>query len=111
MYTPTTTPLGEHNATVNASCDPNEIVGVMGYDANVTDSLHWITSAQTLSYTIRFENEPTFATAAAIKVEVRLPIDANMDASTIGIGSFGWGSHVFAVNGSPATYQKRIDLR
>jgi len=106
----TPTPLGEHNATVNASCDPNEIVGVMGYDASATDSLHWITSAQTLSYTIRFENEPTFATAAAIKVEVRLPIDANMDASTIGIGSFGWGSHVFAVNGSPATYQKRIDL-
>lgn len=109
-YKPGDEPLGEHNATVNASHDPNEIVGVMGYDANATDSLHWIMSAQTLSYTIRFENEPTFATAAAIKVEVRLPIDANIDVSTIGIGSFGWGSHVFAVNGSPATYQKRIDL-
>ena len=109
-YKPGDNPLGEHNATVNASCDPNEIVGVLGYDASVTDSLHWITSAQHLNYTIRFENEPTFATAAAIKVEVRLPIDANMDASTIGIGSFGWGSHVFAVNGAPSTYQRRIDL-
>jgi hypothetical protein len=86
--------------------DPNEIIGVKGYD-----TLQWIKSTEQLSYTIYFENDPDFATAPAQKVEVRFAFDEKADMYSFGLGSFGFGSFVFPVEGVPNIYQQRLDVR
>ena len=92
--------------------DPNEIVGLEGYDApGSEDTLRWVSPTQSLTYTIYFENDPAFATAAASKVTITMPLHEKLDYATFGVGSFGFGSFVFPVDGSPSTYQTRIDLR
>lgn len=91
--------------------DPNEIVGTSGYDAVNSELLkQWVSSTQSLPYTIYFENDPEVATAAAQRVEVRHQIHALGNLATFGIGTFGFGEHVFSVDGSPFNYQKRLDL-
>lgn len=55
---------------VSAPSDPNEIIGTKGYDA-LGDTLQWVAATSSLPYTIYFENDPNFATAAAQRVEVR----------------------------------------
>lgn len=93
------------------SSDPNEIIGTTGYLAIIgEDTIRWVSADQSLPYTIYFENDPDFATAAAQRVEVRHQIHALGNLATFGIGTFGFGEHVFAVEGSPANYQQRLDL-
>lgn len=93
------------------SSDPNEIIGTSGYLAIIgEDTIHWVSATQSLPYTIYFENDPDFATAAAQRVEVRHQIHVLGNLATFGIGTFGFGEHVFAVEGSPANYQQRLDL-
>ncbi len=108
----------EHNSTGSAVIrseapqDPNEIVGLEGYDApGSEDTLRWVSPTQRLAYTIYFENDPALATAAASKVTITMPLHEKLDYATFGVGSFGFGSFVFPVDGSPSTYQTRIDLR
>ena len=92
--------------------DPNEIIGLEGYDAEGSeDTLRWVSATQSLAYTIYFENDPDLATAAASKVTITLPLHEKLNYGTFGVGGFGFGSHVFAVEGSPSSYQTRIDLR
>lgn len=89
--------------------DPNEIIGTRGYDA-LGDTLQWVAATTSLPYTIYFENDPELATAAAQKVEVRLALHPKMDISTFAVGAFGFGSHVFTVEGTRSAYQQRLDL-
>ena len=89
--------------------DPNEIIGTKGYDA-LGDTLQWVAATASLPYTIYFENDPELATAAAQKVEVRLALHPKMDISTFAVGAFGFGSHVFTVEGTRSAYQQRLDL-
>ena len=89
--------------------DPNEIIGTRGYDA-LGDTLQWVAATASLPYTIYFENDPELATAAAHKVEVRHRLHAKADISTFAIGAFGFGSHVFTVEGNRSSYQQRLDL-
>ena len=92
--------------------DPNEIVGPMGYITTTAgDSTRWVSTEQSMPYTIYFENDPERATAAALVVSVRMKIDPHMNPSSFGIGSFGFGNRIFAVDGAPVQYQKRLDLR
>ena len=92
--------------------DPNEIIGLEGYDAPESmDTLRWVAATQSLAYTIYFENDPELAMAAASKVTITLPVHPKLNYATFGVGSFGFGSYVFPVNGSPSSYQTRIDLR
>ena len=86
--------------------DPNEIIGVKGYD-----SLQWVKVTEQLSYTIYFENYPDFATAPAQKVEVRFAFDEKADMYSFGLGSFGFGPFVFPVEDAPNIYQQRLDVR
>ena len=52
-----------------APIDPNEIIGLEGYNApESTDMLWWVSAAQTLAYTVYFENDPELAMAAASKI-------------------------------------------
>lgn len=89
--------------------DPNEIIGTRGYDT-LGDTLQWVAATASLPYTIYFENDPELATAAAQKVEVRHRLHAKADISTFAIGAFGFGSHVFTVEGNLSSYQQRLDL-
>ena len=69
------------------SSDPNEIIGTSGYLAIIgEDTIHWVSATQSLPYTIYFENDPDFATAAAQRVEVRHQIHALGNLATFGIG-------------------------
>lgn len=94
---------------VSAPSDPNEIIGTKGYDA-LGDTLQWVAATSSLPYTIYFENDPNFATAAAQRVEVRHKLHQKVSKSTFCVGSFGFGSHVFAVEGDVSSYQTRLDL-
>ena len=89
--------------------DPNEIIGTKGYDA-LGDTLQWVAATASLPYTIYFENDPELATAAAQKVEIRHALHPKADISTFAVGAFGFGSHVFTVEGNRSTYQQRLDL-
>jgi hypothetical protein len=102
-------PSGEANVDVEAPKDPNEIIGTRGYDA-LGDTLQWVAATASLPYTIYFENDPQLATAAAQKVVVRHRLHAKADISTFAIGAFGFGSHVFTVEGNRSSYQQRLDL-
>ncbi len=97
------------NIPSNAPLDPNEIIGTRGYD-NLGDTMQWVAATASLPYTIYFENDPNFATAAAQRVEVRHKLHPKVSRSTFVVGSFGFGSHVFSVEGSPSSYQTRLDL-
>ena len=104
-----TNPSAEGNTSVYTPSDPNEIIGTRGYDA-LGDTLQWVAATASLPYTIYFENNPELATAAAQKVEVRHGLHAKADISTFAIGAFGFGSHVFTVEGNRSSYQQRLDL-
>lgn len=104
-----TTPERTAGISVFGSSDPNEIIGTKGYDAP-GDTLQWVAATATLPYTIYFENDPDFATAAAQRVEVRHKLHPKVSKSTFCVGSFGFGSHVFAVEGEVSSYQTRLDL-
>lgn len=102
-------PTDETDIPVFTPLDPNEIVGTRGYDT-LGDTLQWVAATASLPYTIYFENDPELATAAAQKVEVRHRLHAKADISTFAIGAFGFGSHVFTVEGNRSSYQQRLDL-
>ncbi len=57
------------NIQCNQPVDPNEIIGFDGYNApESTDTFRWVSATQTLAYTVYFENDADFATAAASKI-------------------------------------------
>lgn len=101
--------VAEGNTSVYVPSDPNEIIGTRGYD-NLGDTMQWVAATASLPYTIYFENDPELATAAAQKVEIRCPLHAKADISTFAVGAFGFGSHVFTVEGNRSSYQQRLDL-
>ena len=106
----TDTNNGDSTTVVSsAPKDPNEIIGTRGYDA-LGDTMQWVAATASLPYTIYFENDPNFATAAAQRVEVRHKVHSKVSRSTFVVGTFGFGSHVFSVEGSPSSYQTRLDL-
>ena len=63
---PENIPAGDATSSGQLSYDPNEVIGPEGYD-----SVRWVSINDVLNYTILFENDPEFATAAAQKVDVR----------------------------------------
>ena len=74
------------------------------------DTVRWVSASQSLPYTIYFENDQEQATAAAQVVTVRFKLHPLMNMADLGIGTFGFGNHVFPVNGAPLQYQTRLDL-
>jgi len=98
-------PVGGDSIPVAIPLDPNEIVGTRGYD-----TAQWVSINENLPYTVYFENDPDFATAAAQRVEIRHKFHGNANMFSFGVGSFGFGNLVVEVPGSPVYYQKRLDL-
>ena len=103
---PTTEQVGEAKSTIQYSYDPNEIIGPVGYD-----SMRWVSINDVLNYTILFENDPEFATAAAQKVDVRFNFPNKAWMKGFGIGGYSFANMSFPVAKPSNAYQQRIDLR
>lgn len=88
------------------SCDPNEIIGPTGYD-----TVRWISINDVLNYTILFENDPDFATAAAQKVDIRFDFPNKAWMRGFGIGNYSFANMSFPVAKISNAYQQRIDLK
>lgn len=108
---PDPNPADSTNIRSDAPVDPNEIIGPDGWMAIAEgDTVRWVSASESLPYTIYFENDPEQATAAAQVVTVRLKLHPLMNMADFGIGTFGFGNHVFPVEGAPLQYQTRLDL-
>ena len=77
---------GEGNTA--QSCDPNEISGPEGQGEK-----RYVQQGEWMDYTIYFENK-TNATAAAQEVFVDLPMDENLDWTTLELGEIAFGDHI-----------------
>ena len=88
------------------SYDPNEIIGPSGYD-----SVRWVSINDVLHYTIFFENDPDFATAAAQRVDVRFDFLNKLWMNGFGIGGYSFANMSFPVDKPSNAYQERIDLK
>jgi hypothetical protein len=88
------------------SFDPNDIIGPSGFGPE-----NWITATQPLNYTIRFENDPIFATAPAQRIEITQTLDSDLDARSFRLGDFGFGELFVDVPENQSFYSQRIDLR
>lgn len=80
------------------SIDPNDITGPSGFGEE-----HWVTAAERLPFTIRFENLAE-ATAPAQRVLVTAKIDRDIDIRTLRLGDFGFGDFLFDVDENDATF-------
>jgi len=89
----------EEDIEVQAPIDPNEIIGLEGYNApESTDTLRWVSAMQSLAYTIYFENDAELAMAAASKVTITVPLHEKLNFATFGVGStYSWFSKSFMV--------------
>lgn len=92
------------------SGDPNEVEGPGGYDPDPLGAslVHWIQPGDPMPYTIRFENDPEIANAAAQDVVITSVLDADLDWSTFELASFGFGSLVFEVPAGHKEYAATI---
>lgn len=98
--------VGEASSTWQLSYDPNEIIGPEGYD-----SVRWVSINDVLNYTILFENDPEFATAAAQKVDVRFGFTNKAWMKGFGIGGYSFSNMSWTVAKPSNAYQQRIDLK
>lgn len=103
---PTKEQVGEASSSWQLSYDPNEIIGPTGYD-----SVRWVSINDVLNYTVLFENDPEFATAAAQKVDVRFGFPNKSWMKGFGIGGYSFANMSFPVAKPSNAYQQRIDLR
>lgn len=86
--------------------DPNDILGPEGFGPE-----RWTAGDVPLRYTIRFENDPVFATAPAQEVFITQQLDPDLDFRTFRLGDFGFGDLVVDVPENRAFYNTRLDLR
>lgn len=103
---PQNIPAGDLTSQGQLSYDPNEVIGPEGYD-----SVRWVSINDVLNYTIMFENDPEFATAAAQKVDVRFDFQNKAWMKGFGIGGYSFSNMSFQVAKPSNAYQQRIDLK
>ena len=96
---------GSSNTLVVASFDPNDILGPNGFGEE-----QWLNADTPLNYTIRFENDPVFATAPAQVVRITQQLDSDLDFRTFRVDDFGFGELFVDVPNNRAFYQTRLDL-
>ncbi|MEA3445908.1 MAG: T9SS type A sorting domain-containing protein, partial [Bacteroidota bacterium] len=87
------------------SRDPNDIAGPIGYEPG-----QWVSINDQLPYTIRFENDPDFATAPAQVVTVTCPFDDNLNPFSLRLGDFGFANYIFNVPANSIFYSQRLDV-
>jgi hypothetical protein len=89
---------------IHRAFDPNSITGPAGFGSS-----EYLSPSTPFGYTINFQNEPT-ATAAAQTVTVNVPIDPNLNAASVRLGSLGFGSTFVALPPNLTYYQTKLDL-
>jgi len=85
--------------------DPNDIIGPEGVGEE-----RWVSVDEVLPYTIRYENDPEFATAPAQRVTISHPIPEHIDIFSFRLGDFGFGSFIFSVPENSIIYTGRVDV-
>jgi len=88
------------------ACDPNEIVGPLGYGP-----ARYVSAHDTMEYTIYFENDPDFATTSAQRVTVRQRLDSTLDPLSFRLKEFGFGPYVFPVPLGRPNYTVTLPLQ
>ncbi|NUQ24311.1 MAG: T9SS type A sorting domain-containing protein [Saprospiraceae bacterium] len=88
------------------SCDPNDIIGPLGYDTTA----RWVSKFDSLVYTVNFENDSTIATAPAQRVTVRVPLHENVNPFSLRLGDFGFAGLNFQVPENTLNYTKVLDV-
>lgn len=91
---------------VEFACDPNEIIGQVGYGEQ-----SMVSNKKPLAYTIHFENDSSLATIAAQKVLIEQDLHPNFDPTTLELGSFGFANRTFQVPSGLKTYATTLDLK
>ena len=85
---PAPIPVDSAQVPVLNPVDPNEIIGLEGYNApENTDTLRWVSATQTLAYTVCFENDAELAMAAASKDTVNVPLHEKLNYAIFEVGS------------------------
>ena len=84
--------------------DPNDIEGPEGFADE-----RWISVHDEINYTIRFENDPEFATSNAAIVLVTVPIDDDIDPFSFRLGTLGFGDKIIEVPANASYFQQRLD--
>ena len=92
------------------SNDPNEIFGPAGYTDADSLCVRMINTTDDVPYTIMFENDPEFATAAAARVKVECPLSDKIDPTTFRLGNFGFNNMTFEVPELASYYNQRLQL-
>lgn len=87
------------------SCDPNDIIGPQGYGTP-----KFVSATTIMPYTIRFENDSTFATAPAQRVEIRQVLNRHINPLSFRVRDFGFGNFTFAVPENTSAYFNTVDL-
>ncbi len=85
---PTPTGGTSGSGETKQSNDPNEITGPLGEGEK-----RYVQQGEWMDYTIYFENK-TNATAAAQEIFVDLPMDENLDWTTLELGEIAFGEHI-----------------
>lgn len=87
------------------SRDPNDIIGPEGFGTG-----KMVSKFKQQPYTIRFENDPDFATAPAQVVRITQPLDNNTDISSLRLSDFGFGRLTFQVPPNRTFYSNRLNV-
>lgn len=95
----------DYEIPILVAIDPNDIIGPTGYGEP-----QWISPGQLLDYTIRFENDPDFATAPAQVVKINHPLDSHININSLRLGDFGFGNFTFKVPANSSFYQRTLDV-
>jgi hypothetical protein len=88
------------------SSDPNDITGPAGYAVP-----RWVAANKPMEYTIRFENDPDFATSPAQLVYIEMPFDPKVNPFSLRLGNFGFGDFIYTLPFTNTYFQERLDLQ
>ena len=83
--------------------DPNDIAGPVGYEEP-----RWVAVQSNMGYTVRFENDPDFATAPAQKVVIELPLGEHLNPYSFRLGEFGFGDFRYQPPDNIAYYAETL---
>ena len=89
---------------VVSSCDPNEILGPVGFGDQ-----RFVSKEEELPFTVFFENDPVFATAPAQRVVVRQQLDPNFDPASFRLNGFGFQNMTFDVPPGLTNYTTKLN--
>lgn len=92
--------------SVSTSFDPNYIYGPEGRGDT---TIRWVPATQEMPFTIQFENDSTFATAAAQRVVVEQDLHTNIDPLSFQLRQVGFNNMIFDLP-DMANYTGILDL-